>query len=123
MSKMYITLEKRLIMKVLIEQIKNEVHAKRICSSLEKISDKTQDEERLRQMRGIKKAKEMGITFGRPRIDEPDNFSQIVEDWKAGNMDVKLAARACDMGVSTFYRRARDYMDKKKGLVLKQIKE
>lgn len=64
---------------------------------------------RKRQEEGIKAAKLRGVEFGRPIIMPPQNFHHLVKQWEHGNISVEEIAESCDMSVSTFYRRLREY--------------
>lgn len=59
-----------------------------------------------RQQEGIAAAKLRGVRFGRPKIPMPDNFSQEYQRWENKEISVKEAAQACNLSVTTFYRRA-----------------
>lgn len=59
-----------------------------------------------RQAEGIAAAKKKGIRFGRPRRPLPENFDEIYEQWKSGEMTGVLAAQKCNMPLSTFRYRA-----------------
>ena len=59
-----------------------------------------------RQAEGIAAAKARGVKFGRPPIPIPENFYQMREDWRAGKITIKEAARACNMCPKTFYSKA-----------------
>ena len=65
-----------------------------------------------RQAEGIKAAKLNGVVFGRPIILVPDNFPQVIKDWKTGKISAEEAARRCNMSIATFYRRLREYRGK-----------
>lgn len=65
-----------------------------------------------RQAEGIKAAKLNGVVFGRPIILAPDNFPQVIKDWKTGKISAEEAARRCNMSIATFYRRLREYRGK-----------
>ena len=65
-----------------------------------------------RQAEGIKAAKLNGVVFGRPIILAPDNFPQVIKDWKSGKISAEEAARRCNMSIATFYRRLREYRSK-----------
>ena len=67
---------------------------------------------RRRQAEGIAAAKARGVVFGRPLIPLPDNFEEIWQRWKARELSVTEAARACGMKRSTFFRRAKEYPGK-----------
>ena len=60
-----------------------------------------------RQAEGIAAAKARGVKFGRKERQLPDNFNDVCEKWKKGEISVKMAAALCDMPQSTFYYKAR----------------
>lgn len=62
-----------------------------------------------RQMDGIAAAKAKGIKFGRPRVEPPDNFSEIVNALKNKVITTKEAMQQSGMAEATFYRRLREY--------------
>lgn len=64
---------------------------------------------RKRQAQGIAAAKARGVHFGRPEIEMPDNFEQIVKAWESGDITIQDALGQCGVAVATFYRRVRDY--------------
>ena len=74
-----------------------------------------QEKERRRnaQRIGIARAKERGVSFGRPRAELPEGFESACKAFVEKKLTGKEAARQCGMPVSTFYRKARE----KKGQV------
>ena len=82
-----------------------------ICNLFESLGRLEEAERRKRQMDGIKRAKEEGKTLGRPKIKEPENFSEIVQRWEEKKITAVTAAIACNVGVSTFYRWVRSLKD------------
>lgn len=70
-----------------------------------------QEHRRECQKEGIKKARKEGVSFGRPKIKGPENFDRICEQYINGEITAASGAELCRMGVSTFYRRVRDYRD------------
>lgn len=64
---------------------------------------------RLRQKEGIEAARLRGVQFGRPKRQVPDNFEQICWRWKNGEIIGKEAAQLCNMPLTTFYGRAREF--------------
>ncbi len=60
-----------------------------------------------RQAEGIAAAKARGVRFGRPEKPLPENFYEAVLSWKVGKASANLAARQCDMPVSTFLYKAK----------------
>lgn len=57
-----------------------------------------------RQREGIEAAKAKGIHLGRPKYELPDNFNEVVQDWKNGNIRTKDALIMLEMKKSTFYK-------------------
>lgn len=69
---------------------------------------------RQRQAEGIAAAKARGVRFGRPPLPLPDNFSEVYQRWKDGELTGTAAAKACGMPLSTFRYRAAQYQKQKK---------
>ena len=61
-----------------------------------------------RQAEGIAAAKAKGVEFGRPVINAPDDFPQIVKRWENGRISMGEALATLEMSISTFYRRRRE---------------
>lgn len=64
---------------------------------------------RQRQAEGIAAAKAKGVRFGRPPRPLPENFHNIYQRWKQGEITGTAAAKACGMPLSTFRYRAEIY--------------
>ena len=64
---------------------------------------------RQRQAEGIAAAKARGVRFGRPEIETPDNFGEIVRRWEQNRLSFQEVTRLCGMSQATFYRRLREY--------------
>lgn len=77
------------------------------------VSENERENIRKRQEEGIKAAKMRGVEFGRPVIGVPDNFPLLVKQWKSGHITPENIAKECNMSVSTFYRRLREYRTNK----------
>lgn len=69
---------------------------------------------RQRQAEGIAAAKARGVRFGRPPLPLPDNFPEVYQRWKDGELTGTAAAKACGMPLSTFRYRAAQYQKQKK---------
>jgi DNA invertase Pin-like site-specific DNA recombinase len=67
---------------------------------------------RERQMAGIELAKQEGRINGRPRVKE-DNFETHYQQYKRGQITVTQAAKLSNISKATFYRRMKEYEDKK----------
>lgn len=64
---------------------------------------------KVRQAEGIKAAKMRGVKFGRPPKPLPNNFHEVYQKWRNGNITLLEAARRCNMPESTFRYRASKY--------------
>lgn len=64
---------------------------------------------RKRQEEGIAAAKERGIQFGRPMLEEPSDFKEIVHAWECKRISTQEAIIRSHMSKSTFYRRLKNY--------------
>ena len=57
-----------------------------------------------RQKEGISIAKAKGVKFGRPSIVYPDNYCEILSDWKKGRIKAVEAMKMIGVGKTTFYK-------------------
>ena len=64
---------------------------------------------RKRQAQGIAVAKAKGIKFGRPEIVLPENFGELVHEWKKKRLPLSEVLEVCKMSEATFYRKLREY--------------
>ena len=64
---------------------------------------------RKRQAEGIAAAKQRGVKFGRPVKEIPENFGDIVEEWRKKNLFFRDVLAQCGMSRATFYRRLREF--------------
>ncbi|MCM1193300.1 MAG: recombinase family protein [Acetatifactor muris] len=64
---------------------------------------------RQRQAEGIAAAKIRGVRFGRPPEPLPENFYEVCERWKNGEITGTAAAKECKMPLTTFRYKAKDY--------------
>lgn len=62
-----------------------------------------------RQAEGIAAAKAKGVKFGRPEIDVPDDFGEIIKQWEQKRLPFSEVLKMCNMSKATFYRRLREY--------------
>ncbi len=59
---------------------------------------------KIRQAEGIKTAKARGVKFGRPRIDLPSNFNDIVNRYIKKEITSKQACEILNISRGSFYR-------------------
>ena len=64
---------------------------------------------RQRQAEGIAAAKAKGVRFGRPPKPLPEEFHELYQKWKKGEITGIAAAETCGMPLSTFRYRAEIY--------------
>ena len=65
---------------------------------------------RQRQAEGIAAAKARGVRFGRPPKELPQGFEDIIEKWKAGELNGVQAANALRIPASTYRYKVRKYI-------------
>ncbi len=63
-----------------------------------------------RQAQGIKCATERGVKFGRRPIALPENIDELIERYRDGEITVREAAEAANIGRATFWRAAKRRM-------------
>lgn len=59
---------------------------------------------RKRQREGINAAKAKGKHLGRPKAQKPDNWNEIYEQWKLGEITAHQAMRVLGVSKSVFYK-------------------
>lgn len=62
-----------------------------------------------RQTEGIAAAKARGTHFGRKRIEMPQGFEALLEQWNNRKISAEHAAKQLGISRKTFLRRAREY--------------
>lgn len=63
---------------------------------------------RSRCAEGIEAAKNRGVKFGRPRIENPDNWSEVYSQWRTGAITAVEAMRLTKLKRNSFYRMVRE---------------
>ena len=66
------------------------------------------DNIRKRQAEGIVAAKARGVHMGRPVVEAPPDFEEIVKAWEKKKITMEEAMKQCGMNETTFYRRRRE---------------
>lgn len=80
-----------------------------VLSVLSFVAENERENIKQRQAEGIAAAKKRGVIFGRPVKMPPENFQNVIDQWKNGELKIDEAVKLCDMSESTFYRRLREY--------------
>ena len=55
------------------------------------------------QREGINAAKNEGAAFGRPKVPKSDNFEDITNKWRNGDITARGAMRILNLKPNTFY--------------------
>lgn len=71
---------------------------------LSSIAQQERETIRQRQTEGIAAAKARGKRFGRPKVEKPDNWNEVIALWKAGEITAVEAMRRTGIKRSTFYK-------------------
>lgn len=64
---------------------------------------------KIRQRQGIDIALSNGVKFGRPKIDKPDNFDEVINDWKNKKITAREAMTLLNLKPNTFYNMVKKY--------------
>lgn len=79
------------------------------------VAESERDNIRKRQEQGIAAAKAKGVKFGRPVVEVPREFPEIVQEWEGKCISFDEALEKSKMRPATFYRKLRAYRDCGKG--------
>ncbi len=71
---------------------------------LSSIAQQERETIRQRQAEGIAAARTKGKHLGRPRAVKPDNWNEVIERWRIGEITAVEAMRLTGMKKSTFYK-------------------
>lgn len=66
------------------------------------------DNIRQRQMEGIISAKARGVQFGRPKKELPEDFDQLYDSWRNGEMTGDELAKKCNIALGVLYRKVKE---------------
>ena len=64
---------------------------------------------RKRQAEGIAAAKARGVKFGRPTLEIPVDFAQLVYEWEKQSLPLESILEQCGISRTTFFRRLREH--------------
>ncbi|SNT52744.1 hypothetical protein SAMN05444672_14029 [Bacillus sp. OK838] len=76
-----------------------------------------EERDRIRQREGIDVALQNGVHFGRPKAQVTEEFKEVYDLWKAGEMTAVKAMAGLGIKKTTFYKLIKEYeKDSKKPL-------
>lgn len=67
------------------------------------VAEKERENIKSRQAQGIAAARTNNVQFGRPKIEKPDNWNEVIEQWQNNGITAKKAMEILNMKKSTFY--------------------
>ena len=83
-----------------------------VLSSVADNERKKKDAIHQKNAEAISAAKVKGVRFGAPEIPVPEDFELTVDMWQSGEITIREAAMKCNMPKSTFYGKAKKYLNK-----------
>lgn len=78
-----------------------------VLQVLSLVAENERENIRQRQAEGIAAAKARGVKFGRPALELPADFLQLVDAVDRQEISAKEAGKRCGMSMSTYYRNVR----------------
>lgn len=76
---------------------------------------------RSRCAEGIEAARKRGVRFGRPRIQNPDNWSKVYSEWRSGMITATKAMELTGLKRNSFYRMVKEEKERSKSEELRSI--
>lgn len=87
---------------------KSDLEKSLICNIVFELLAYTAEKERrkirTRQAEGIKLALQRGAAFGRPSVEIPQNFAEVTDRWRSGEITAVEAMRQLGLKKTTFYK-------------------
>ena len=75
-----------------------------VLQILSYVSEKKRLSIKERQRQGIEAARNRGVRLGRPPIEPPENFDEVVKQWRAKNITAVEAMRQLGLSKHAFYK-------------------
>lgn len=76
------------------------------------LAEKERQKIRSRCAEGIEAARQRGVKFGRPKIENPDNWQEVYSEWQSGKITAVKAMELTGLKRNSFYRMAREEKNK-----------
>ena len=87
---------------------KSDLEKKLICGIVFELFTYLAEKERIkiraRCNEGIRLARERGVRFGRPPVAKPDNWNEVIADWKMNRITATEAMKRLNLKRNTFYK-------------------
>lgn len=80
-----------------------------VLQILSYVAQKERENIKTRQAQGIAVAKEQGKHLGRPSATYPDNWEEVYNEWKEGNITAVEAMNRANLKKNTFYNLVKRY--------------
>ena len=80
-----------------------------ILGILSYVAQTEREKIKTRQRQGIDIALSNGVKFGRPKIKKPDNFDEVIENWKNKKITAREAMTLLNLKPNTFYNMIKSY--------------
>lgn len=74
-----------------------------VLQILSYVAEKERENIRTHQAQGIAAAKANNVKFGRPKIEKPDNWDEVIRQWQKGKITAKKAMEMLGIKKSSFY--------------------
>lgn len=89
-----------------------------ILGLLSYVAQTEREKIKTRQRQGIDIALANGVKFGRPKVERPDNYNEVIELWKNKKITAREAMKRLDLKPNTFYNMVNEdkryiYLNKK----------
>lgn len=100
----------------LCEVIGDENKAQAVYQMLVEKEKEEKELQKSKQKQGFERAREQGITLGRPKLLIPRNFQKLYDRFRSKEISAAEAASRCKMSTRTFYRVVKEYEEDKGNL-------
>jgi DNA invertase Pin-like site-specific DNA recombinase len=91
--------------------IDDPVKTEAVVEILQNALDRKRDQRKQVQADGIRAAQERGVQFGRPRLEVPENFPVIYEQYQNKAITVTAASQLLNISRGSFRRLVERYLD------------
>ena len=79
-----------------------------ILGLLSYVAQTEREKIKTRQRQGIDIALSNGVKFGRPKINKPDNYNEVINEWKNKKITAREAMTLLNLKPNTFYNMVKD---------------